>query len=364
MSTSLGALPRPVPRPLPGVTLPASPECPSPQSRGWLWGGWPWSRVWTWGWSSVWVTRVFDVVGVIAGRGVGRRVACLLPCPVSMVWVTWVFEVVGVVAGRGLGCSAGRGWCWWCGLRWCSTLWAWLLAEGWFVACPAHAPCPASPYRLRRSILRHCIGAGCGVDAWVTYWWSRLWSIVCVTWVFEVVGEVAGRELGRGVGRCWPWPVSMELAFPVFDDVGVVAGRELGRGAGCRCGRWCVPQECSMTWARLLAEVWVAAWSTCGRYWCRWCGTSACSSMFEGVGRCAGRRLGRLGGRWLTTFVVFEGVDLGVGRRLGRLGRRGCVLVDDFCGGGVGFSSVRDCGRGWWSSSRSSRVSVRRASVV
>ena len=25
-------------RPLPGVTLPASPECPSPQSRGWLWG--------------------------------------------------------------------------------------------------------------------------------------------------------------------------------------------------------------------------------------------------------------------------------------------------------------------------------------
>lgn len=82
--------------------------------------------------------------------------------------------------------------------------------------------------------------------------------------------------------------------------------------------------------------------------------------MFEGVGRCAGRRLGRLGGRWLTTFVVFEGVDLGAGRRLGRLGRRGCVLVDDFCGAGVGLLSVRGCGRGWWPSSRSSRVSVRR----
>ena len=73
MSTSLGALPRPVPRPLPGVTPPASPECPSPQSRGWLWGGWPLPVSLTRGWSSVWVTRVFDVVGVIAGRGVGRR---------------------------------------------------------------------------------------------------------------------------------------------------------------------------------------------------------------------------------------------------------------------------------------------------
>lgn len=179
MSTSLGALPRPVPRPLPGVTLPASPECPSPLYWGWLWGGWPWSRSLTRGSSSVWVTRVFDVVGVIA---------CLLPCPVSMVWVTWVFEVVGVVAGRGLGCSGGRCRCWWCGLRWCSRLWAWLLAEGWFVACPARAPCPASPYRLRRSVFRHSLGAGCWVVdvlpaggrcrcRWRgSYGCSRLWS--------------------------------------------------------------------------------------------------------------------------------------------------------------------------------------------
>ena len=104
MSTSLGTFPRPVPRPLPGVTRPASPECPSPQCWGWLWGGWSWSRVWTWGWSSVWVTRVFEVVGVIAGRGVGRRVAYVWSSSVLVGRVTRVFEVVGVPAGRGLGC--------------------------------------------------------------------------------------------------------------------------------------------------------------------------------------------------------------------------------------------------------------------
>ena len=38
-----------------------------------------------------------------------------------------------------------------------------LLVEGWVVACPVHAPCPALPHRLRRSVLRHSLGAGCGV---------------------------------------------------------------------------------------------------------------------------------------------------------------------------------------------------------
>ena len=51
---------------------------------------------------------------------------------------------------------------------------------------------------------------------------------------------------------------------------------------------------------------------------------------------------------------MFKGVAAPSGRRLGRLGRLGCLLVDDFCGAGVGFSSVRGCGRGWWVSSRSS----------
>src|SRR5699024_9226649 len=89
------------PRPLPGVTRPASPECPSPLYWGWLLGGWCVACVWSW---------------------------LLL-----MSWVIRVFEVVGVVAGRGVGCPGGRGRCWWCGLRWCSTLWAWLLAEDWVV---------------------------------------------------------------------------------------------------------------------------------------------------------------------------------------------------------------------------------------
>ena len=108
---------------------------------------------------------------------------------------------------------------------------------------------------------------------------------------------------GLLVDVLWPWWVSMGWAFRVFDDVGASAGRGLGRLAGrCRC---------------------------------RWCGTSACSSLFEGVGGCVDCRLGRLGGRWLTTFVVFEGVGRGAGRRRGRRGRRGCLLVDDFCGSGV-----------------------------
>ena len=101
MSTSLGALPRPVPRPLPGVTLPASPECLSPQCWGWLLGC--------------------------------RRVACWWPWLLSMMCSTRVFDVVGVVAGRGVGCCAGRGRCRWRVLRWCLTLCAYLLAENWAV---------------------------------------------------------------------------------------------------------------------------------------------------------------------------------------------------------------------------------------
>ena len=50
----------------------------------------------------------------------------------------------------------------------------------------------------------------------------------------------------------------MVWAFRVFEVVVMFDGRGLGRLAGRRCGRWCVPQTCSMTWARLLAEDWVA----------------------------------------------------------------------------------------------------------
>lgn len=52
---------------------------------------------------------------------------------------------------------------------------------------------------------------------------------------------------------------------------------------------------------------------------------------------------------------MFTGVGGVAGRRLGRLGRLGCLLVDDFCGAGVGLSSVRGCGLRWWPLTWSSR---------
>src|SRR5699024_1874694 len=86
--------------------------------------------------------------------------------------------------------------------------------------------------------------------------------------------------LGLGVRwsvRCllvdvlWPLQVSMVQATSVFKGVGVPVGRGSVRVAG--------------------------------RGWCRWRGTFACSSMFEGVGGCAGRRLGRLVACWWATFA-------------------------------------------------------------
>lgn len=68
------------------------------------------------------------------------------------------------------------------------------------------------------------------------------------------------------------------------------------------------------------------------------------TSVFDGVGVVAGRRLGRSGCLLVDDFCMFEGVGGVAGRRLGRLGRLGCLLVDDLCGAGVGFSSVRGCG--------------------
>ena len=55
-----------------------------------------------------WASLVFEVVGVVAGRGVGRRVAYPWPSSVSIVCSTRVFDVVGMVVGRGVGCPGGR----------------------------------------------------------------------------------------------------------------------------------------------------------------------------------------------------------------------------------------------------------------
>lgn len=66
--------------------------------------------------------------------------------------------------------------------------------------------------------------------------------------VFDDVVHSLAEDWVVELACSWSFLVSMGLAFRVFDVVGVVAGRGLGRGGGrCRC-RWCVPQECSMTW--------------------------------------------------------------------------------------------------------------------
>ena len=185
-------------------------------------------------------------------------------------------------------------------------MWVCLLAEGWFASCPARAPCLALPHRLRRSVLRHCFGAGCGVVAaliaggccrcrwrvlhgcsmswagllaedWVVLvavfgvdgagfscvrgcgrvCWPRIgstrWllsvSMVCSTSMFDDVGVSGGRGMGRGEGRTCGRPAGLQTCSTVFDDVDVLGGWCLVRGAvRCWC-RWCVPQACSMTWA-------------------------------------------------------------------------------------------------------------------
>ena len=119
------------PRPLPGVTQPASPECLSPQSRGWLWGCRRVACWWTTSLSIAYSTRVFDVVGVAAGRGVG--------CPGGRGRCRWgwlfVCSTLWFIRWPGIGSLSwpvrGRSWCQWSGLFVCSTMWVRLLAENW-----------------------------------------------------------------------------------------------------------------------------------------------------------------------------------------------------------------------------------------
>ena len=107
-------------------------------------------------------------------------------------------------------------------------------------------------------------------------------------------------------------------------------------------------RACSMTWARLLAEVRVVL---------------LVAPAVDGVGFVGVRGCGRAcwpssGSFWwslVDDFCVFKGVVAPSGRRLGRLGRLGWKLVDDFCGAGVGFLGVRGCGLRWWPLTWSSR---------
>ena len=211
-----------------------------------------WPRIGSSCWPSsvslVWASLRFDVVGVVAGRGLGCRVTCSRPLPrrhpSGFAGVSFA-TVLGLVVG----------------LSACCLLVAVVVVDDVFhksVRCCGRGcwpRCGSSRY-LRVVVVGvggsghksvRCCGRGCWPRCGLSCWpWPV--SMACASLVFEVVGVVAGRGLGRGEGCCWPLPLSMGLAFRVFDVVVMFDGRGVGRYAGRRCGRWCVPQECSMVW--------------------------------------------------------------------------------------------------------------------
>src|SRR5699024_6556605 len=178
----------------------------------------------------------------------------------------------------------GRFWCRWVWLFVCSTLWARLLAADWVVVL----------------------------------------AVVVVDGVFH-------KSVRRCGCSCWPrcgWPRG--LSAPLALALPVRLRRSVLRHS---VGAWCVVDGALPDRGRLVAVVGVD-----GSGWVR---VRAGSSVFEGVGGVPGRRL----------------VGWVAGSCLGRLG---CLLVDDFCGAGVGLLSVRGCGLRWWPLTWSSRVTVRR----
>lgn len=90
----------------------------------------------------------------------------------SLVCSTRVFDDVGVTAGRGVGRVAGRGVGRWSGLRWCSMMCSHLLAEVWVVLL----------------VVVGVDGVGfVGVCGWFINL-SRVWSgVLAVVWVALMV---------------------------------------------------------------------------------------------------------------------------------------------------------------------------------
>lgn len=86
-----------------------------------------WPRTGSWCWPSLWSmvcsTRVFDGVGVVAGRGLGHGEGCTCGRPAGLQTCSTVFDDVDVLGGWCLVRGAGRCWCRWCVPQECSTLW-------------------------------------------------------------------------------------------------------------------------------------------------------------------------------------------------------------------------------------------------
>lgn len=108
--------------------------------------------------------------------------------------------------------------------------------------------------------------------------------------------------LGLGVWwseRCllvvavWPWWVSMGWTMCVFEGVGGCAGRRLGR-QGRLVACWWTTFACSWVWPRLVVVVWVVEVVWVGRWWARFVVLGWAFRVFEVVGEGGGRRLGRL----------------------------------------------------------------------
>lgn len=179
-------------------------------------------------------------------------------------------------------------------------------------------PCAAPPARRHPSGFA---GVSFATVSGLVVGWLAVVEVVDLG-VVECVGHTSVRCRGRNCWpRCglswWPWPVSMVWVTWVFDDVGVPAGRGLGRPGGRRCGRWCVPQECSMVWCvrwswyrtirwpLLLSMVWAslvfervrcrerARWLWYRSSWWPSLVSMVCSTnVFDDVGVTAGRGLG------------------------------------------------------------------------
>lgn len=187
-------------------------------------------------------------------------------------------------------------------------MWSCLLVEGWVVAWPARAPCPASPYRLRRSVLRHCIGVGCvvvgvllaggrGCGRWrVLHGCSRLWAwLLAENWVVvRVVLVVAPLDFNSVRACSMSWTCSVVGVWVDSLVASAVDGLGFDGVRACLMSRTCS-----------VAVVWVVLVAVAGV-------DGVFHKSVRGYGRACWPRIGSCCWSWLVSMVrdicVFEHV--------------------------------------------------------